>query len=142
MEGYSYYIRDVHEHFGDASPARSYWVLITRHILEESRSKLYSVQKASVGKYSRHGYGLPLGLEVALGILLHYARHKERLFGDKPWTYTRCSEDQLVSGQYPISVGGFWPMGLCVYYDYDGYNRDGYVRVNIGSRGVACRRKF
>ena len=64
-KGYSYYVRDVHEHFGDASPDRSYWVLIARHILEGSRNKPYSAQEALVGKYSRHGYGLPIGLEAA-----------------------------------------------------------------------------
>ena len=50
------------------------------------------------------GYELPLGLEVASGVLLHYVCSGERLFGS---CYTRCAPKQLVDVQHPLTVGGF-----------------------------------
>ena len=70
-----------------------------------------------VSQYSSLGYDLPIDLEVATGILLHYHKHKERLFSDgDPPTYTRCMGDkQLVGGSSPIiAVGGFGDTGLDV----------------------------
>ncbi len=115
-EGYSYYADDVRKQFGGASPGKPYWMLLTRSVLSGSRNRSYTDQKKIVQKYSRQGYGLPSGLEAATGILLHYARHRERLFGDSPWTYTRCTDTELVDRQWPIALGGFGASGLDVSY--------------------------
>jgi hypothetical protein len=131
---YRYYDNDVNAQFGAASPECSYWLLMTRDVLEGSRSKSYSAQKALVESHaSRTGdpYAVPRALEAATAILMHHARTGERLFGDAPYTYTRCQE--LEDGQYPVIVGGFEPSGLNVYF-----NR--YVYYN--SHGVAGCRKF
>ena len=115
-EGYRDYADDVRKQFGGASPSKSYWLLLTRSVLSGSRES-YSDQKAMIQKYSRQGYDLPSGLEAATGILLHYARHRERLFGDnsRSKTYTRCTDTELVVGKWPIVVGGFGASGLGVH---------------------------
>jgi hypothetical protein len=121
---YDCYDRDVQEQFGAQSPVRSYWVLMTRNVLESSRNKDYASQKDLVAYHkSRTGlpYELPGALEAATAILSHYVRSGERLYADAPWTYTRCQE--LVAyrgGNYPAVVGGFAPGGI----DVDDFNPD------------------
>ena len=123
---YSYYHERVKAQMGEASPPRSYWVLMTRDVLPGSRNTGYADQKALVAGYaSRESvpYALPSVLEAATAILMHHAREGERLFGDHPWTYTRCQE--VVDGSNPALVGGFDSSGLFVHsYCYD-YNSDG-----------------
>ena len=130
---YRNYGKDTQAQFGAVSPDRSYWLLMTRDVLEGSRSKSYSAQKTLVESHASrtgHPYAVPRALEAATAILMHHARTGERLFGDAPYTYTRCQE--LEDGQYPVIVGGFEPSGLYVLNDcYDVY-----------LSGVAGCRKF
>jgi energy-coupling factor transporter ATP-binding protein EcfA2 len=132
-----------YRHYGDATkaqignnlPDRSYWLLMTRDVLPESRSKTYTAQKELVASHaSRTGlpYELPKALEAATAILTRYARTGERLYGHNPLTYTRCQEWILhQSGEYPVAVGGFESSGFDVgSYDYGFYD------------GVAGLRKF
>jgi hypothetical protein len=131
---YSYYNSSVKAQFGAASPDRSYWLLMTRDVLEGSRSKAYSAQKDLVAKFAKESkkpYKLPGVLEAATAVLVHHVRTGERLFSDDPLTYTRCQE--LVDGKYPVVVGGFESSGLDVHYD---------VRYVSLSHGVASCRKF
>jgi hypothetical protein len=130
---YRYYGSDTQAQFGAVSPDRSYWLLMTRDVLEGSQSKSYSAQKTLVESHASrtgHPYAVPRALEAATAILMHHARTGERLFGNSPWTYTRCQE--LEDGQDPVIVGGFDSSGLFVYNDrYDDYYS-----------GVAGCRKF
>jgi hypothetical protein len=131
---YSYYSDLVEVQIGEQSPPRSYWLLMTRDVLPGSRSAGYAAQKELVAGYaSRESvpYELPSVLEAATAILLHHAREGERLFGDDPWTFTRCQE--MVDGYYPAVVGGFESSGLDV---------DAYRHYDYRSSGVACCRKF
>ena len=133
--GYRYYNKSVESQFGSEPPASSYWVLLTRNILKDTRGKVYADQRELVQEYSGAGYGLPSALEAATSILTHYARsdrRQERLFGDNPWTYTCCRPTELVDDNWPLVVGGFEPAGLDV--DFSRYGND--------VRGVACCRKF
>jgi hypothetical protein len=112
---YRFYDRDVQAVFGARSPVRPYWVLMTRNVLEGSKSKKKEAQNALVAAYARETglpYVLPSALEAATVILLHYVRSGERLYTDAPCIYTRCQE--LVNGQYPVVVGGFSSSGLFV----------------------------
>jgi hypothetical protein len=114
-----YYNGRIKAQMGEESPPRSYWVLMTRDVLPGSRSEGCAHQKALVAGYARRTrvpYALPSVLEAATAILMHHALEGERLFGDDPWTYTRCSE--MVDGRYPAVVGGFSPEGLYVHYHY------------------------
>jgi hypothetical protein len=130
---YRFYGDLVREQIGEASPPSSYWLLMMRDILPDSRDKTYDAQKALVAAYaSKLGlpYEMPPVLAAATAILLHHAREGERLFGTHPWTYTRCQE-KVDENQFPVVVGGFSSGGLHVYsssVDYD--------------HGVSCLRKF
>jgi hypothetical protein len=118
---------------GAASPPRSYWVLMTRTVLPDSRSKTYEAQKEMVAAHAgRAGlpYELPHALEAATAILMHHAREGKRLFRKDPLTYTRCQE--VVNG-FPVTVGGFSSGGLFVSYHYD---------VHHDAHGASCLRKF
>jgi hypothetical protein len=131
---YRGYDSDVREQFGSQLPVRSYWVLMTRDVLEGSRGKDYKSQKALIAHHaSRTGlpYELPGILEAATVILSHYVRSGERLYADDPWTFTRCQE--LSDNLYPTAVGGFSSGGLLVLCGHSNDNN---------CRGVACLRKF
>ena len=131
---YSYYSERVKAQIGEQSPPRSYWLLMTRDVLPGSRNKGYAAQKELVAGYaSREGvpYVLPSVLEAATAIFMHHAREGERLFGNDPWTYTRCQE-MVDNNRYPVFVGSFSSGGLFVY-------NHSYVSNNYG---VSCLRKF
>jgi hypothetical protein len=129
---YNFYDQRTKAQIGAESPPRSYWVLMTRDVLPDSRSKTYKAQKEMVARYaSRVGlpYELPHALEAATAILMHHAREGERFFGNDPLTYTRCQE---VLDGFPVIVGGFSSGGLVVNY---------YSHVR-DSHGASCLRKF
>jgi hypothetical protein len=135
---YRDYAGTVKTQSGAVSPAMSYWILMTRDVLPESRGKTYANQKRLVTDHARRTslpYKLPKALEAATAILTHYVRDGERLYGESPLTYTRCQElIQFQFSEYPAVVGGFEPSSLVVgINDYGRY----------GSIGVAgCRRFF
>jgi hypothetical protein len=137
---YRFYDDKVRAQLGAKSADRSYWLLMTRDVLEGSRAKGHKAQRALVAGYAKRTdlpytdfpYRLPRALEAAAAMLTHYARTGERLFGDRPWTYTRCQEQELASGAYPVVVGGFESSGLPVYYD----------NFDDDTCGVACCRKL
>ena len=117
---YRVYAGDIQEQFGAQSPVRSYWVLMTRDVLEGSRNQGYVSQKALVAHHAnRTGlpYELPGALEAATAILSHYVRSGERLYTNNPLTYTRCQE--LVAwdfGNCPAAVGSFSSGGVSVRF--------------------------
>ena len=123
---YVYYWDKAHEAIGNQSPDSSYWVLMTRGVLPGSRRKSYQEQCALVERHQ--GYAVPGALEAAVVMLLHHVRSGERLYGDNPWTYTRCQES---FEDYQLVIGGFSSEGLSVddIYDDNDY-------------GVAGLRKF
>jgi hypothetical protein len=140
-----YYGERVKAKIGAASPPRSYWVLMTRDVLPDSRSKMYEAQKAVVAAHARRvglPYELPHALEAATAILMHHAREGERLFGDEPLIYTRCQE--VVNG-FPVIVGGFESSGLGVHNSSFSLRRFGpYSDVYYRNDhiGASCLRKF
>jgi hypothetical protein len=135
---YSCYDSDVQQQFGASSPAASYWLLMTRDVLPGSRDRTYAAQKELVAAYARCTglpYKLPKALEAATAILTHHVRDGERLYGDSPWTYTRCRElIRSPFGADPAVVGGFEPSGLTVYDD------DDFDDCLSGSGAAGCRR--
>jgi hypothetical protein len=130
---YRYYNERIKVQIGKESPPHSYWVLLTRDVLPGSRNTGYADQKALVANYARRKsvpYALPSVLEAATAILMHHALEGERLFGDDPWTYTRCPAG--MDDRDPAVVGGFGSSGLFVSVSsYD-----------FCTHGVACCRKF
>jgi hypothetical protein len=134
---YSYYGSDVQVRFGAASPAASYWLLMTRDVLPGSRNKSYRDQKELVSDHAERTslpYEVPNALEAATVIMVHHVRNGEQLYGDDPLTFTRCQEWGLhQSSECPAIVGGFGSSGLSVH-SYSHYDHHFY--------GIAGCRKF
>ena len=129
---YRYYWDGIREAIGSQASGSSYWVLMTKGVLPESRAKSYEDQRKLVADHAKRtglGYKVPGALEAAVVMLLHHVRSGERLYGNNPWTYTRFRE--RVEGYHRV-VGGFSSGGLNFYSNnYD----NPYV-------GVAGLRKF
>jgi hypothetical protein len=120
---YDGYADEVKIQLGAQSPERSYWVLMTRDVLEGSMYKTYASQIVLVAHHAgRTGlpYKLPGALEAATAILSHYVRSGERLYTDAIGTWTRCQELVEWSGShYPAIVGCFSSGGIDVGHDYE-----------------------
>ncbi len=113
-DGYRYIWSTIVDELGDKSVDESVWLLMTKDVLQGSRSKSCSQQKNIVAELAATTgvpCQVPTILEAAICILAEYSRSKNRLFSDSPWTYTRCQEN--VQG-YQVVVGGFAPAGLSV----------------------------
>ena len=125
----------VGRELGDKAIPASYWVLMTRHILPDSRNKHYSQHQALVAhqaQRTRVPYVMPRTIEAIAGIVTHFVEHKERLYGDdkqdvlvwhdskqsNSYTYTRCAE-KVNGNQWSVVVGCFFSGGLGVYSLYD-----------------------
>jgi hypothetical protein len=130
---YNDYDSRVQEQVGSNTPDRSYWLLMTRDVLPESRCKTYADQKALVAAHaSRTGlpYELPKVLEAATAILTRHVQNGERLCSDHyRQAYMRCQE--LIrckfgsEYQYPVVVGGFGlssGLAFCGNTDCFGYS--------------------
>ena len=133
--GYGTKYRDYWEKarkaIGDQSPSSSYWVLMTRDVLPESRTKSYEDQCSLVADYAKRmgiSYEVPGALEAAVVMLLHHVRSGERLYSYEPNTYTCCREEVQ---DRQLAVGGFSSGGLDVFRYY----------VH-GNDGVSALRKF
>ena len=122
---YRVYASDVREPFGAQSPGRSYWVLMTREVLEGSRMETYENQQSLVAEHAERTqlpYELPGALEAATAMLSHHVCGEERLYSDSPWTYTRCREQVVYKGSNcPVIVGGFSSGGIRVNDDINDY---------------------
>ncbi|MBS0649281.1 MAG: hypothetical protein JSS10_08680 [Verrucomicrobia bacterium] len=139
---YRCYWNPIKEEYGTRPSLRSYWALMTRDVIPESRDKSYDTQKQLLASYSQKAhvsYEVPHILETAVSIFMEYLKTGQRLYSDNPWTYTRCQE--RVSKEFPVwlgfpdqplIVGGFAAGGLGV----DDYLND------YGSGGVGGLRKF
>jgi len=131
--GYRSTREEILTELGDKSVEKPVWLLMTKDVLEGSACKLYDEQEpivAQLAKKTGVPYQIPTTLEAATCILAEYFRSKIRLFGDNPYTYTRCQEN-IQSDQ--MNVGGFSSIGglcLCAH---------NYIGDNFG---VAALRKF
>ncbi len=126
---YRNYNDHVRQEHGGQTVSKSYWALITKDVLPNSRNKNYAEQQALI----KGPYTVPGALEIATGILMHHVQTGEKLYPDSPNTYTRCLE-QVCGNQYRVLVGSFGSSGLCLDLSF-GDGRSGY----FGLGGV---RKF
>jgi hypothetical protein len=131
---YSYYWDGIKKEYGSQSLSSSYWVLMTRDVIPESRNKRYDVQKQLLESYSQKAhvpYEVPHLLEVAVSIFMEYLKTGRMLYSDNPETYTWCQERVSIYPTYALVVGGFAAGGL-------------YVNSNIAHEdsGLGGLRKF
>jgi len=129
--GFGYLYDPVLSEFGEKGVEESGWIVITNDIIEGSRGKTYDLQKGLVAEKTGAKCRLPALLEVLACCLMNYVESNktEYLFGQEPWTYTRCQEQM---NGWPLNVGGFASGGLSV-------SGDSFV---LGDYGVAACRKF
>ena len=112
---------------GDTVVESSYWVAMSKDVIEGSRGKTRDQQLALA---TSNGGKVPTLLEAIVACGVENARTGNRILNDNPWTCTVCQE--LVQGHRDkLVVGGFSASGLCIGFD------DVYYFV-----GVAHRREF
>jgi len=132
-EGQAMYNCHSYKKFENKSVPKSYWALITKDVLPNSRQKNYPEQK----KLIKRPYAVPGVLEMATGILVHHVKSGEKLYSDSPDTYTRCKE-KISDGRgrdYPLVVGSFGASGLRVFTSLKDSGRSEFD-------GLCCLRKF
>jgi GTPase SAR1 family protein len=103
--------------FGKKDIPTSYWILMTKDVIPNSRNKTFDEQISLLKESGR----VPTSLEAAVTVLMHQARTGEKLYSDKPMTYTWCKEK--VDGEWPVVVGGFGPSGLTIGNVFGNPNR-------------------
>jgi len=115
---YHVYPDYLEKQLGDQLVPASYWILLTKDVIPNSREKTYTEQQALL----EGPYAVPGALEIATGILMHYTQTVERLYSDNHYTrtFTRCQET-LIKGSRVV-VGSFGSFGLNVHYG-DGIGR-------------------
>jgi hypothetical protein len=126
---------DLGKYIDPAAP-KSHWALMTRDVIEGTRSKSYSSQQALITRYSQQtkaAYEVPTVLDAAVCIFMEYVRTGTRLYSDSPRTYTRCQEKYDPKWQQLV-VGGFSAAGLRV--------RDSHDISNGESHGVGGLRNL
>jgi hypothetical protein len=105
------YDKRVKAAIGKQSPPRSYWLLMTRDVLPNSRNQAYDSQEKLVAAYAgRLGlpYELPHALEAATAILMYNTREGKWLLGDYPLIYTRCQDvGKRIPNPNPSNFGPF-----------------------------------
>jgi hypothetical protein len=111
--------------YQDTSVNESYWVCISRSVLDGSLGKNDAAHSARVNALAQStgiSYTTPKVIEVATCILMHYVTTGEMLLNDNPRRLTRCQEFYNKALGWSMAVGGFGLGGLRVgglrVYDY------------------------
>lgn len=98
---------------------KSHWVLMTKDIIEGSRSKLYSDQQDLVAKFAEQTgihYEVPNLRDAAICLSIHHVISGEFLFKNSdPATYTICQEEEIVHDAH-VKIGNFCNEGLDIAY--------------------------
>jgi hypothetical protein len=104
----------------------SHWVLMTRDVIEGTRNQSYQDQQTFLTQKSHGLYSVPTILDATVCIFMQYVRSETRLYGDSPYTWTRCVEKCHPNRQ--LCVGGFALNGLGITFSegvYDCYGVGG-----------------
>jgi hypothetical protein len=106
---YSYF--KLGEYTDPAAPP-SHWVLLTRDVIEGSRSKSYLDQQTLLSQKGQGAYAVPTILDATVCIFMEYVWSGICLYSDSLYTYTRCQEEY--NTEWQLGVGGFAPGGLLI----------------------------
>jgi len=99
----------IFDQYGAVPCQESHWVLMSRDVLPGTRSKSFRDQCAILAGFG--DFRVPTLLEAAVCIFMEHVATGNRLYGDNPWTYTRCVEE---CKGYQTGIGGFGAGGLHV----------------------------
>jgi hypothetical protein len=132
---YSQFDGNVKKGLGSASVPSSYWVLMTRDVIERSLHKYYSDQcqlVETVAKNTAIPYVIPKALEATLSILMHYVRTKQDLYIR---AFTRCQEKVYIDedNQWTVDIQGPASNGLSIFVDDDVSLQDMPIVPGIGA---------
>jgi hypothetical protein len=108
--------------YTDLAAPPSHWVLMTRDVIEGSRNKSFQDQQ-TLSQKSHGVYAVPTLLDATVSIFLEHIRSGAWLYGDSPWTYTRCQEKY--NADWQLCVGGFAPGGLRIDFSGNDDEHDG-----------------
>jgi hypothetical protein len=104
--------------YQDKPPAKSYWVLMSRDILEGSlkgNPEAHGDRVVKLAKETKIPYAFPKVLEAATSILMHHVRTGEKLYQKYS---TRCQENYMSAKEkdmcWVLTVGCFASDGLKV----------------------------
>lgn len=140
--------------YQDQPVSQSYWILMTRKILEGSSGKEYEAQIAQIqGLTQKTGtlYGPPRIIEAATCILIHHVATGQRFYRDSMWT--RCEEFYDQQRKWTLAVVGSCPP---LDINIDCYERlinqtaegrllavwEAFDDFNIDQLGIVAVRKF
>jgi len=124
--GYDFLWDKIKDQYGDEEVQESYWVLMTKNVIPDSRRKTRDAQLAMAS--SAEGYEAPSLLEAIICNYVEHVRSGERLFSKNPWTFTCCREAPIDLDK--LVVGGFACAGLNVHDAYFYYcDSSDYVGV-------------
>jgi len=119
LTGYLYIDDSVVHELGNKLVDKSYWVLMIKEMLLDSRTQSISKHKALAMDFAKKTfvpYEIPTTLEAVACIFAQYISTKERLFD---WQFfTHCSD--TVNEGNPVMVGGFVEEGLRIQEDWSG----------------------
>lgn len=95
--------------------AEAAWVLMRKEVIPGTREESFEIQQTKL----TDSFEVPKVIDAVLLNILTFVSEGRYLYGQEPWTYTRCQEKY---GDRQIVVGGFGPSGLFVFYNFDGGN--------------------
>ena len=115
---------------------KSYWCVMTRHVIPHSKSRTFSEQEELVKKYTGDKFEIPDVLEATIGIMGEFRSSSHYLFYDNRTyntnTVTRCID--TING-HQLTVGGMCADSLNIEVDENPTNRQ-------LSHGMAVVRRF
>ena len=124
---YRYIWSKILENYGQQELPNSYWVLMTKDLIEGSRNQKYPDQQALLTKFTKNKknvYRTPTLVEAMICEYVKYA-YGERGLGDW-WPYTACKE---VVDDFRMMTGGFAPAGIDTFDCSRGRNYIGLAAV-------------
>ena len=134
---YSWDYRDLKKH-ADTPVESSYWVLLTKDILPNSKNKNYAEHMRQIqvcARKRRIPYQIPRLLELIAGIFSHNMRNIEKnclyftLLAHK--TYSHCEEND---GKFHAIVGAFCRQeGLNIRSDYSCHQNCDFAQVGVAA---------
>ena len=125
-KGYDFCWPAIRSTHGDTKVENSYWVLMTKKLIKDSRGKSREVQLDLAAKVK--GCEAPSVCEASICCVANYVRSGKRIFDSEiDWSVTCCREERIVG--YKLVVGGFSPSGLTSYYYLDDYDNVGVAAL-------------
>lgn len=125
---------EVQDQFGGRSPKSSYWMLMTKDVVEGTRNKSYDEQcrlVTELGKTASGKYEAPTLMEATTSTWMSFFERKKPLYTDCPDTLTRCQErivGQCLVGSLHVKSDSFTSLFFSNGNYYDG-NETGLAAV-------------